>query len=224
MPAGSNSASFDFSVVDDDVVNLTRDITVTATASGIAAQPATVTIYDDEAPTLSVTLPAQVSEGAHTSVDNATVTLSHAGTAPLTVALSASPASQLSVQPTSVTVPAGQTQASFKVDAVDDNAIDGNVAASVIASAPGIQTGSAQTLTMDNDPRALGLSLPATIQEDKMASATVTIAGTFSAAVVVHLSSSDPAVASIPATVTVPAGALSNTFAITPTDNAVRDG
>ncbi|HEX8680123.1 MAG TPA: hypothetical protein VF683_09195, partial [Chthoniobacterales bacterium] len=38
--AGQNSAAFEFSVIDDAAVNLTRDISVTASASGVTAQPA----------------------------------------------------------------------------------------------------------------------------------------------------------------------------------------
>jgi hypothetical protein len=54
--------------------------------------------------------------------------------------------------------------------------------------------------------------------------ATVTRTGATDAAVEVRLSSSDPTAATVPATVTIPAGAASATFAVTVVDDAAGDG
>jgi hypothetical protein len=222
VPAGQTYASFEFSVADDSTVNLTRTVSIEASASGVTSTPADLTIYDDDAPIASLALPAQLAEGA-TPANNATLTLDRAATADLTMSLSASPAGELD-HPSAVTVPAGQTQVVFTVQAVDDNRIDGNVAVTMTASAAGISPANAQTTTIDNETRTLALVLPPTVQEGSSAIGTVTIPGTLPTPLIVDLTSASPSTLSVPAKVTIAAGSTSATFNIAAADNSVRDG
>jgi autotransporter-associated beta strand protein len=77
-------------------------------------------------------------------------------------------------------------------------------------------TGPAPTLSVSFDP--------ATIAETGSATGTVTRTVDLASALVVFLASSDPTAATVPATVTIPAGEASATFAITAIDDFVTDG
>ncbi|MFL6515837.1 MAG: hypothetical protein ACJ8M1_12530 [Chthoniobacterales bacterium] len=222
IPAGQTFAIFDFSVPDDSTVNLTRTVSISASASGVTSIPATLTIYDDEAPFPTLSLPAQLTEGA-TPTNNAILTISHAATKALTLGLTVNPSNEL-VIPSSVTVPAGQTQVVFTVQANDDNRIDGNLSVNVTASAPGITPASGQTITVDNETRTLSLVLPTTVQEGSAAIGTVIISGTLNSPLEVDLASSATGTLTVPAKVTIEAGETSATFSLNAVDNNLRDG
>ncbi|HEX8680561.1 MAG TPA: hypothetical protein VF683_11410, partial [Chthoniobacterales bacterium] len=225
VPAGQNSASFEFSAADDAKANLTRDVSVTATAPGLTAKPANVTIYDDEAPKVTVTLPAEIREGVDFfAKPNTAVTLSHPADATFSVRVSDSPYGQLNGLDLFVYFNPGQTRVEMTVNAWDDFDYDGDVLTTVTASAAGIPSGSAQTVVVDDEVRALVLSLPPGVQEDGTATGAVRLQGYSNTDVVVQLQCSDPGAASIPSTVTIPAGSISNQFTITGHDNAVADG
>ncbi len=221
VPAGQSSASFQFSVADDANVNLTRTVSVSANASGVTANSATVTIYDDDAPQMSITLPPHILEGTSWSSNSAILTLDRPATQSFTVTFTANPP-LLSTSTTYVT--AGQTQVGISVFAVNDNAITGNRAVTLTATSPGLSSASAQTLHIDRNQRALSLELPATLQENASATGTVTIGGTLTQNVVVELANSNERAAAVPSSVIIPAGTTSNTFTITGHDQGVRTG
>src|SRR5439155_3013908 len=111
-------------------------------------------------PAATLTLPVQVTEGEFPDA-NASILLDRAPDVPMTVNLAASPRDEI-IFPYTVTIPAGATQAVFAVQAVDDGRIDGNIAVTVTASGSGLAPVTAITTAVDNDTRALSLTLPAT--------------------------------------------------------------
>jgi hypothetical protein len=131
------------------------------------------------------------------------------------VSLSSSNTAVASV-PASVTVPAGADRASFTVATT---AVTTTQSPVITVSAGGVT----QTMTMTVNPppppptrtlTALTLS-PATVTGGSSSTGTVTLSGAAPAGgAVVNLSSADPTVATVPASVTVPAGASSSTFAV----------
>lgn len=220
--AGETFASFSFSVLDDSLVNLTRTATVNATAAGVISTPGTFTILDDDAPIATLALPAQLAEGAVPS-NNATISLDRIPSVAVTITLSATPAAEITI-PATVTIPAGQTQVSFTVRAVNDTKIDGDVSVTVTAGGSAIAAVAAQTTTVDNETRALTLILPATVQEAGTATGTARISGTLPAALTVSLTGTNGAALTLPGEVTIAAGQTQATFTMTATDNALRDG
>jgi hypothetical protein len=131
------------------------------------------------------------------------------------VSLSSSNPAVASV-PASVTVPAGADRASFTVATT---AVTTTQSPVITASAGGVT----QTITMTVNPppppptrtlTALTLN-PATVTGGSGSTGTVTLSGAAAAGgAVVNLSSADPTVATVPASVTVPAGATSTTFSV----------
>ena len=219
---GETFVEFNFSVLDDALVNLTRSITVTASALGASSSSASISITDNDAPVATLALPAELLEGATPSA-NATLTLDRAPSVPITFSLGASPTGELTL-PSSVTVAANQTVATFTVRATDDTRIDGNISVTVTASAAGVATATAVVTALDNETRALSMTLPSTLQEGGTGSGTVSIAGTLALPLDVTLTSANEASLTVPATVTIAAGQTSATFTATAVNNAARDG
>ncbi len=221
VPAGQSSASFQFSVANDAAVNLNRTISVSANASGVTANSGTVTVYDDDAPQMSITLPPHFLEGAFSSGTNATLTLDRPATQGIEVSFTANPP-LLGVS--NAYVNAGQTKVGISVSAVNDNAITGDRVVTITATSRGLSSASAQTLYIDRNQRVLSLELPATLQENASATGTVTIGGTLTQNVVVQLANSNQGAATVPSSVIIPAGSISNTFTITGHDQGVGTG
>lgn len=222
VSAGQAWVSFPFSVVNDSLVNLTRAITVNGSAAGATSSSAAVSIVDDDAPVLNLVVPSTLTEGVSAS-NNATISTDRAPTVALTVTLSQSPPGELSF-PTSVTIPANQTQALFTVTATNDTKIDGDVPVVVTASTSGSTPVTAATMAVDNETRTLNLNLPATISEGGTATGTVSIPGTLTSTLSVLLASGNETALTVPASVLIPAGSTSATFTLTAPDNSSQDG
>ena len=143
-----------------------------------------------------------------------TGTITLAGPAPVggvTVALTSN-AANVSV-PASVTVPAGETQATFSIQSIGTK----SVATTISATYDGKKVSAVLTIVR---PMLAGLSLDKSSVKGgtENASLTVTLATAAPAGgVTVTLSSSKPGLASVPATVLIPAGATSATVTVTTT-------
>jgi subtilisin family serine protease len=173
---------------------------------------------------LTITLPsyqAQEGDGALT----ATVTLIPPPAGPVTVNLSASPGGQVSLSSPVLSFGLGQATATVELTAVDDLLLDGSQPVTLTASTAGYQTGQTTVTVHDNETAVLGLILPPSITEgDTGLSGTLTVSPAVSMAVQVELHSSDAGELSVPASVTLPAGAASMTFPITVLDDDAIDG
>lgn len=129
--------------------------------------------------------------------------------------------SSAAAPPPSVTVPAGSTTATFPVGT---NAVATDTSVQLTVSR-GAESLSAGLVVVPPVPRSLAIS-PSTIIAGATASATLTLTGVApSGGQVVQIASLDTSVATVPATVTVPAGVASVKFTVntlpTSTDQAV---
>lgn len=171
---------------------------------------------------LIVNLPATVTEGG--APTTGTVTATPVPSTNLTVTLSNSNPAQLTV-PASLIIAAGQTSTTFAVAAVDDTLLDGSPAVTVSPSGSGYNPIPGSTVVVDNETTTLTLALPTSATEgDAGLTGTVTAANVAGAPVVVALNSSDTTELTVPATVTIPSGQTSATFALTVVDDGIFDG
>ena len=153
IPPNESSASFALQVVDDSLLNGTREVGVAAyvTASLTGARlgdPATnrLTILDDDGPTLSLTLDRTLlPEGSNTL---ATVTRNTPATNDLVVTLTSSDTTEATA-PATLTIPTGTNSAVFTVSAVNDGTPDGTQPATLTASAAGFHSGAAELQVTD---------------------------------------------------------------------------
>lgn len=222
--AGQSSAVFNLNIVDDAELDGTQTATVTATAASYTTGTANISVLDNETATLSVILPATATEGQGTVIG--TVQSSAAPSANVVVSLSSSDTSEIQV-PASIIIPAGQTSAVFTATVVDDNQIDGSQSATVIAHVQNWTDGTNSIVVLDNESTNLTVILPVSALENTNVLATagsVKISGTRETDLLVSLASDTPARLTVPPTVTIFAGQVSNTFSLTLLDNSIHDG
>jgi len=223
--AGRTSADFGLQVVDDTILDGTREATITASAAGFYADSDRIAVHDNETATLTVTVPAEATEGDGVLGGRGTVTVSAAVEGDVVVALSSSDPTEATV-PATVTIPAGGTSASFDVTVVDDAEIDGDRTATITAHVVNWPDGSDGIVVHDNDG-AISVQLPEKVWEGQgtlAGAGTVVLAGTLPADLVVSLGSDDTTELRVPASVTIPAGAMSATFDLLVQDDADHDG
>jgi len=122
----------------------------------------------------------------------------------------------VAVVPASVTVPAGQTSASF---AVSTTAVSASTTATITGTFAGASRSATLTVNPPPPPATLSaLSLnPTTVVGGNSSTGTVTLTGAAPSGGLVVSLASNSAAASTPASVTVPAGATSASFSVTTT-------
>jgi hypothetical protein len=231
IPAGATSATFNITAVDDTLIELPKNYTIIASASGFISGQNTVAVIDNDGVILTLTLAANsISENGGKAI--ATVTRNIITNTPLEVQLSSSDTTEATV-PTSVIIPANQASATFEIQGVDDTILDGIQA--VVVTAKPTYTGTNITVdagqatatlnVTDNESPSLTLTLDQNIiSETGIATATITRNTPTTEALTVNLTSSDTTEATTPQTVTIPIGQTSATFIVTGVNDGVNDG
>ena len=200
---GMTSTTF---VVNTKPIDISTPVTVTGTAGGTSVS-GTLTV--NPAAVSSVVLsPTSVQGGSPTT---GTVTLNaNAGPSGVTVTLSSNTSS--AVPPATVQVPAGTNSTTFTVNTL---AVQAQTSATITAVANG---GSASTTLTINGDNLTGLSLnPTTVVGGNNCVGTVTLSGPAPAGGTVVSLGITAGPATVPNTVTVPAGSSSATFNIATT-------
>lgn len=219
FPIGVTSKGIILVGVDDGLVDGNSVATLTAVSSGFLTASKTLTIVDNDVPTLSMSVDAaQFDESGQATM---TVFRNTPTSSPLTVQFGNSNSSAVTV-PASVEIPSGQISQSFVISGVDDQLVDGTQLATITASAPSFVSSSQTVRVTDNDMPALSITFsPGTIVEaGGVATATVTRNNNPSAALTVQVSSPSNRV-QVPSSVTFAAGSTSAVFAVTGVNDSV---
>jgi exo-beta-1,3-glucanase (GH17 family) len=228
IPAGQASATFPLDAADDAILDGSQVVTITVSAAGFAGDGDTVEVTDHETLTL-VIAPRSIAENAGPAAATTTVTRSTTDdlSSALVVTIGNSDLTELSV-PATVTIPAGQASATFSIDAVDDARLDGPQSVTIAASAAGFVADSAALEVTDHEVLTLAITPAAVAESAGAVAATATVTRSTSdeltAALLVTIGNSDPTEAHAPATVTIPAGQASTTFAVAALDDSMEDG
>jgi hypothetical protein len=205
IAAGTASAVFNATVLDDGVFDADALVSVSAQAGGYLGATSQVLVVNSDLPRLALSLPAQITEG-QTLI--ATVFSDTPMNQPVTVNLVSSNPNRI-YTPAAVTIPANSNSVSFSVFAVDNATIDPTTTFTVSASAAGFVSASANVTAFDNDAPTLLLALDRTnISEGDgplAAVGTVIRAPVTGQPLTVALASSNIAAARVPATITIPA-------------------
>lgn len=210
--AGVTSAIASVTVYGDTQFECTEALFVSLTNAvnaTIVRTQAVGTIIADE---LKITLPATAVENAGTLSNAGEVSIGCAGESNLVVTLSNSTPSLISI-PTSVTILAGQTNATFDVQVLDNASLNGSRIAGVTASAPSHANASASLIVHDNEATTLSIVVPAVIAEGAgTCTGLVQSASAPAVDVLVMLSNDDTNRVQTPATVILPAGQTAGLF------------
>jgi subtilisin family serine protease len=225
LAAGQTEASFTITALDDVLMDGSQEVTLTASAVGWPSASATVQVHDDESGTLVLTLPNSLAEGEVTSPQAARLSLAHTAPVPVLVTLGTNRPEKLML-PASVTVPQGQQEVFFAIQALEDDWIDGDQPVQVTASVMNWPTASAVLTHLDNESRELQLQLPTALLEGTTyaSGGRLQLQGRLSAALAFSLSPNAPDRLIIPANVVIPAGADHVLFDLTAQENAAADG
>ena len=150
VPAGATSVVFNLTVVDDRLIDGPQWASVTALVLGWPPVSTNVLVNDNESLALVVSLPSFLIEGGGGVSSTGNVLLGGIAVSDVIVALTANPAAQATL-PASVTVLAGQSNATFTLSASENEVLDGTRSAVITASAPGFTNGGATVSIFDND-------------------------------------------------------------------------
>jgi hypothetical protein len=171
---------------------------------------------------LTISMPSAATEGDPPT--NGVVSVVPVPGTNLIVNLTSSDTTEITV-PASVTILAGQSNATFTLTIVDDIELDGSQTATVTASASGYANGNANITVNDNETATLSVALPtSTIEGAGVVTGRVFASAAPTANVTVTLSSSDTTELVVPSSVTVAAGQTSIVFVATVVDDTAIDG
>lgn len=229
IPAHQAAATVEVVPVDDFLLEPTLEYELRAAAPGYQTAAARLAIEDNDVPQITVTVDRpSVSEGDGPQAANLTVTRSPVGPQAIEVDLTSSLPARLTV-PGRVTLPANRESVSAPVAAVENTLVDGDqevlIRAHPLSSAGRLRLAEsppARLMVRDNDGPALTLVVARKLVAEGLSpatTATVSRNTATNAALLVNLSSSDTTEATVPPTVTIPAGAVSATFPV----NTVQD-
>ncbi len=221
IPANQTSVQFPITVLDDALLDGTQTASITAEFPDRAPASATISVFDNESARIILAIPGETTEGDGVVTNGGLVILSAAAGRDIPVSLTSSNAARLAV-PDTVIVRAGDSMAWFDLVAVDDNVLNGDEDVSVRASVQGWGYDRDVITVRDNEPRVLAVSLPAAVEENGgnvFPGGFVHLAAPPTAPVIVSLTSSIPATLLMQGTVEIPAGAMSNSFALILVDN-----
>ncbi|MEG4345001.1 FG-GAP-like repeat-containing protein, partial [Microcoleus sp. A003_D6] len=249
IAAGASTAVLNVVPFDDAIINPGETVKVNLTADTgfnyfldpVAANTtATLTITDNDFPTVNLSVSPVTSTETGSPVITVTATASQAvvGDQTVNVALSgtAIPADFTTI-PASITIPAGQTTGSFTVNVNDDALIEGSETGTFTISTPssGITLGTTTTgdvAITDNDFPTVNLSV-SPVTSTETGSPVITVTATASQAVVgdktVNVALSGTAIAAdfigtIPTSITIPNGQTTGSFTVNVNDDALVEG
>lgn len=154
LPKGLTSVALPLTVPDDNLIDGTQTVTITASVSHWPAAEGVLSVTDNEARILTVSLPDRRLESAGVIPRAGLVQASGTLAQPLVVSLASSDTSELIV-PASVTIPAGSSSVTFSLEFPDDEEEDGEQEVTVTASSPGFTSGSDTMKVADNESPAL---------------------------------------------------------------------
>lgn len=224
IPAGATNATFNLAAVDNEQLDGSRQVTLLAAAPRCVPATGSLLVTDNEAATLSVSVPDSAQEGQGAIFGSVQL----GGTVPVdtTITFTSSIPSEIAA-PEPLIISAGQKLGNFVLPVLDDGEIDGTRMVTITAMATGWTNGSATIAVIDNENTNLTVTLPSVVWETDGIlpdAGAVTISGTLPTNLVVALASDVPAHLQLPATVTIVAGQTNQGFNLSVLDDGLQTG
>ena len=206
IAAGATSATFTVIPVNDTLVDGTQPVTFTASVVGWTSGVSSGTVADNEARTVTISTPGQVTEGQSI---NGTVSLTGQAVSDVVVTLATNNTGAISI-PASVTILTGQISATFPINAINSSSFEGTRQVQISGSAATFTVASATLSVGDNeassfsfnaivDPKYRGVPFPVVLNARNDVNA---IVSTFNGTVGLGGTCADGAITVSPTTVT----------------------
>lgn len=173
---------------------------------------------------IRLTLPASVTEGGASGIGK--VAVAPVSLTDLTVTLTSDHPGMEVAFPATVTILAGQEEATFEISAIDDSRVDGTQTSVIIVNAPDFPSASDDILSHDNDAGILQVTLPESLPEGGISgpAGEVRLPTPAEADILISLASSDLSELLVPESVTILAGTTGAVFSLTSVDDSFIDG
>ncbi|WP_309385876.1 MBG domain-containing protein [Cerasicoccus frondis] len=159
ISAGSLSAPFTLNLFQDEIIEPDELLTIRAQTSTAQSNTVSVEVLDDDLPAIVLTIDkATIAEDAGENAAFGTVTRAPVSSLPLTVQLYSSDPTAATV-PSTIVIPANQSNARFPINAVDDDNFDGSqtteISGALVISGETVATTDVVSLvvTDDEEPR-----------------------------------------------------------------------
>ncbi len=183
LPVGTPQKQFNLGAIDNGLVDGTRDVILTGavylsscncntTAANGGVVSDTITVLDNDGPTLSVSFnPLSLPEGKE-NAGQVTVVRNTPTDSPLTVNLFHNDATELSL-PATLTIPQGEISAFANISTINDDEEDGNQQVTIRAEAEGFTPGVGWIYVTDQNkpdlhPLDLTISSPTVVTGDQL--------------------------------------------------------
>ncbi len=225
IPAGELSATFDLLVQDDAVLDGSRVVTVTAAAADYVDGHGVITVHDNETAILGLSVASRATEGDGVISGAGTISVDVAPDEDVLIAVTSLDETEV-ICPPFVVLPAGEHSASFDVEIVDDDEIDGTAVAGIAVFVVNWNQAIAYMEVADNDA-FLEVVVPERLWEGAGSAGgagQVRLGGRSAEDVTVWLTSSNPEQVEVAESVIIEAGRLFADFNMEVFDNSVRDG
>lgn len=224
IPDGETQISVTLTALNDNLVDGTQEVVVSAFADGYAPSNAVIDVLDDEQPSLLISIAdGEISENGGSTL--ITVTRTGSLFAELTATLAVSDASEASVA-ASVIFPAGEATATVLLSGIDDLIADGPQDVEVTATAAGYASATRSVIVTDDEVPELDVSIADASVTEGGASTVVTITrntGT-EGELDILLSNGDSTEVDLPSFVTIADGETSVDVVLAPVDDDEIDG
>ena len=172
---------------------------------------------------ISITVPTNATEGDGILSGQGLIRLSQASQENLIVSLMSDNPAKVQV-PSTLTIPAGETNAVFDLTILDDPFLDAPQNIIITATASGFKSASRAITIFDNDTTTLSVVLPPYVSEGTSVTGMVLSANTPTADFLVNLSTSDTNVVRVPSSVIFASGQTSAVFTISVGDDFILNG
>ncbi len=220
IPDGQAQKTVTVQAVDDDLLDGSQTVNITASATGYESVSSQVVVEDYEVLVMQTNVNA-VPENAESFIVSLSRPAGHQGGMVVDLA---SPSSRLNV-PAQIVFPTGISEVNFEATPVDNSLLDGTETAEISATAVGLQGASVQVFIEDYEELSLQISEESISELDGTTTGQVSLNGTLvDRDVLVSISVGDATEVSTPTNILVPAGQTSATFAITAVDDRLLDG
>ncbi|HTQ49573.1 MAG TPA: hypothetical protein VMJ12_02600 [Candidatus Acidoferrales bacterium] len=173
-----------------------------------------------------LTVPASATQGDGVLAGQGNITLTSTSSNDLTVNLTSSITNVVTV-PSSVVIPAGQSNAVFDLTIVNSALLVGDQYVNITAAATNYRSAQATILVHSTNTATLTVALPATANKGDGTldnAGLLSVSSTVGIDYPVSLTSSDPAKLTVPATVIIPAGQTSAVFDVNIIQDNIVDG